>query len=91
MNETQGYRIYVDAGSSGVDWKTAEEINKRILQKHGVSICFPIQLSGRYAHNPQTLVIPKRDLDLLDDVLDIVKKNYYGRVEGIERIATQHN
>ena len=87
MIETKGYRIYVDAGSSGVDWKTAEQIRERIQQKHGVSICFPIETSGRYAHNPQTLDIPKRDLDLLDDVLDIIKKDYHGRVEGIERLV----
>jgi hypothetical protein len=88
MTETKGYRIYVDAGSSGVDWKTANEFKERIQRKHGVLICFPIQFSGRYAHNPQGIDIPRRDLNLLDDVLDIVKKNYFGRVEGIERIVT---
>lgn len=86
MTETTGYVIYVDAGSSGVNWKMAEELGDNIRKKHGVQIFFPIEYSSsRHAHNPQAIHIPKRDLDLLDDVLDIIYSRYYNQVTGIER------
>ncbi|MCK4500647.1 hypothetical protein KAU11_09115 [Candidatus Babeliales bacterium] len=82
--KTIGYYIYVDYAHAKVDFEKNREFEDYFKKKYDVNLDFPLggMIGGR---RNDSIRILKRNINLLDDVLEICEKFDY-RVEGIKRI-----
>jgi hypothetical protein len=84
MKQTNGYRISLNPAYSGVDYKIADKLTDQFKEKYNVLIYFPIPFP-REMHRISTIKIPKGNLSLLEDLLDVLSEHHYC-VTGIEPI-----
>ena len=79
----EGYTLYLDYMHSDLTWRDVEKLEERLQEKYGVSVHFPF--GATHQRRTMLMEVPKRDLDLLDEVLDILGEHHY-RVECFGRI-----
>ncbi len=72
-----GYSFKVNPAYTDVDYKKMDELREYFENKYKVTIYFPILLEGRNRHRTEIISIPKRDLDLLDEVLEVFLNHHY--------------
>jgi len=86
MVQNTGYEIRVISAYSGVNHKEADEWARKFEGKYGVSIHFPIEdssIGSRHRHDEKIIRIPKRNLCLLEEVIDLLNRNKY-QIKGIQ-------
>jgi hypothetical protein len=79
----EGYEFYLDYMHSDLNYKDVKRLEANLKEKYGVKIDFPF--GATFNRRNTILEIPKRDIDLLDEVLDILGKHNY-RIEGFGKI-----
>ncbi|MEK6952865.1 MAG: hypothetical protein AABX29_07665 [Nanoarchaeota archaeon] len=86
MVKKEGYVFYLDYMHSDLNWKDVHELEKMLQEKYGVRVSF--SFGATHQRRDMILEVPKRDIDLLDEVLDILSKHHY-RIEGFGKASVE--